>query len=83
MKFPDSDVNGQVVATKAVLPTNWRAMDGAPRDRPILLQTLQGLIYCGRWRAGTLGEPQPAEIGWRCNSSGRFTHPVLWAEIPT
>jgi hypothetical protein len=60
----------------------WRPIQTAPKDRSILLHTAYGLTYCGRWRSGTIGEPQEAVVAWRCDSSGRFATPTHWMPLP-
>lgn len=70
---------------KLLLPKKpqWRDMSSAPRDRSILLHTNAFTpVYVGRYRTGTMGEPQPSVLAWRCDSSGRFANPRLWVDIP-
>jgi hypothetical protein len=62
----------------------WQPIASAPSNRSVLL-FVSGThvpVYCGRWRAGTLGEPQPHVLAWRCDSSGRFAHPTQWMDLP-
>lgn len=60
----------------------WRPIATAPKDKSVLLYTPYGLMYCGRWRYGTLGEPQQDVLAWRCDSSGRFADPTKWQPLP-
>lgn len=39
-------------------------------------------MYCGRWRRGTLGEPNQDVLAWRCDSSGRYADPTHWMPLP-
>lgn len=61
----------------------WHPMDIAPKDRSILLWLRGGQMYIGRWRSGNLGEPSQGQIAWRCDSSGHYATPILWAERPS
>lgn len=66
---------------------NWQPIETAPRDgkdgaESVLLWTKYGIMYCGRWRDGLTGEPQPHEQAWRCDSSGRFASPTHWMPLP-
>jgi hypothetical protein len=61
----------------------WQPIETAPKDVSVLLYCNEYLpIYCGRKRYGNLGEPQQDVFAWRCDSSGRFANPTLWAHIP-
>lgn len=65
----------------------WIPIETAPKNKSIMLccgvaQYGTQLIYCGRYRSGTMGEPQAHEIAWRCDSSGRFSHPTHWMPLP-
>lgn len=61
----------------------WHPIETAPKDKSLMLYVkATGLIYCGSFRYGQWGEPQHCEIAWRCNSSGRFTHPTHWRPMP-
>ena len=64
--------------------TKWESMDTFPRgyDKSVLLLTSTGFMYCGRKRYGNWDEPQPSELAWRCDSSGKFTTPVAWTLLP-
>ncbi len=62
----------------------WQPIETAPRNRSLLL-CVAGTpvpIYCGRYRTGNLGEPQPSQAAWRCDSSGRFANPTHWQPLP-
>lgn len=62
---------------------HWQPIETAPKlGSPILLFTSYGLIYCGQWRHGLLGEPQQSVVAWRCSSSGRFADPTHWMPLP-
>ncbi len=63
-------------------PSAWRGMESAPKDKSILLYTTYGVTYCGRYRAGEYDDPQPREVAWRCDSSGRFANPTHWQPLP-
>lgn len=39
-------------------------------------------MYCGRLRAGQMGEPSQDTVAWRCDSSGRFANPTHWMPLP-
>lgn len=65
----------------------WMPIETAPKDTSVMLccgvaKYGTQLIYCGRYRAGTMGEPQEHEIAWRCDSSGRFSNPTHWMPLP-
>lgn len=63
--------------------SGWRPIDTAPRDRSVLVSDpVSKFIYCARLRAGEHYEPQPWEIAWRCDSSGRFSNPTHWHPLP-
>lgn len=65
----------------------WMPIETAPKDKSLMLCCSVAkydtqLIYCGRYRIGTLGEPQAHVIAWRCDSSGRFSNPTHWMPLP-
>ena len=65
----------------------WMPIETAPRDKSIMLccgvaQYGTQLIYCGRYRSGAMGEPIGHAVAWRCDSSGRFSHPTHWMPLP-
>lgn len=51
-------------------------------SRRYLLRFASGIICSGQWRAGRLGEPQPREIGWRCDCCGKWATPIAWIDLP-
>ena len=54
-----------------------------PTDRDSLLLTTYGLMFVGRPRFGTMGEPQQNEFAIRCASSGRFVDQIKgWMPLP-
>jgi hypothetical protein len=61
----------------------WKPIATAPKGESILLYTSYGLVYCGKERFGSLGEPQQEIFAWRCDSSGRFATPIFWHPIPS
>ena len=63
---------------------SWKPISTAPKDVSILLfcNSVSVTMYCGRYRYGQPYEPQPHEIVWRCDSSGRFSHPTHWMPLP-
>lgn len=65
-------------------PSPWKSISSAPTDRSIILGVADSFVpnYIGRFRFGNLGEPQPHEQAWRCDSSGRFAQPTHWMEAP-
>jgi hypothetical protein len=70
-------------ALRAESEPAWQPIETAPKDVSVLLYCNEYLpIYCGRKRYGNLGEPQQDVFAWRCDSSGRFANPTLWAHIP-
>jgi hypothetical protein len=61
----------------------WQTIDSAPKDgKVVLLFTKYRVMYCGSYRSGNMGEPQPDERAWRCNSAGRFATPTHWMPLP-
>lgn len=67
--------------------SEWQPIETAPKGRrqKSVLLACAGTnipIYCGRHRAGTIGEPQQLLIEWRCDSSGRFATPTHWMPLP-
>ena len=62
----------------------WKPIATAPKDRSVILGSTapHGVTYIGRFRYGNLGEPQQSVLAWRCDSSGRFSHPTHWMEVP-
>lgn len=67
--------------------SQWQPIETAPKgakQHSVLLACANSYvpIYCGRYRIGSLGEPQHMLIEWRCDSSGRFANPTHWMPLP-
>ncbi len=60
--------------------SEWRPIHTAPKDRAIRLRygTFSDQVYVGQYRHGAPGEPQPREVAWREQGTGRFAHPYAW-----
>lgn len=41
-------------------------------DKDVLLKTIGGKVYIGRYRYGEIGEVQPNIMAWRCRDSGKI-----------
>lgn len=46
-----------------------------------LLKFSSGIICTGSYRYGSLGDPQPTVLAWRCDCCGRFAVPRYWTDI--
>ena len=69
----------QELAGRLTVP-QWQPIETVPKDGSVMLYA--HMIYCGKKRFGTLGEPQQHEFAWRCDSSGRFANPTHWMPLP-
>lgn len=68
-------------AIAAYVQAEWRSIDTAPKDQSILLYT-KYCVYVGKFRYGTLGEPNQDELSWRSDCSGRYANPTHWMPMP-
>jgi len=80
-KDPEVEV---FTSTNWPLPAPFHKVEDCPPPKAahILMRTKRGIVSSGKYRYGTLGEPQQDVLDWRCNCCEGFGGMFEWMEAP-